>query len=157
MRLINRGSGIVICLQKRKLSTSYSGDWFECWIDCSIQIATRYLSTKNVYATKTWRTSPHLWIWKITEHFSLFSDILDTKQQLNNRKKKTYRSTIRVDFLMLGKRQEHPHQVIHVGFACRMDVFQELQKVEGVTIHQMDSYGQIWLVLQNHSRKEIQK
>lgn len=39
-------------------------------------------------------------------------------------------------------------QVIHVGFACRMDVFQELQKVEGVTIHQMDSYGQIWLVRQ---------
>lgn len=58
---------------------------------------------------------------------------------------------------MLGKRQEHPHQVIHVGFACRMDVLQELQKVEGVAIHQMDSYGQIWLVLQNHRRTEIQE
>lgn len=42
----------------------------------------------------------------------------------------------------------HPHQVIHVGFACRVDVLQELQQIEGVTVHQMDSYGQIWLVLE---------
>lgn len=48
--------------------------------------------------------------------------------------------------LILGKR--HSHQVIHVGFACGVDVLQELQQVEGVTVHQMDSYGQIWLVLE---------
>ena len=42
----------------------------------------------------------------------------------------------------------YPHQVIHVGFACRVDVFQELQQVEGVTVHQVNSDGQIWLVLE---------
>lgn len=42
----------------------------------------------------------------------------------------------------------HPHQVIHGAFACRVDVLQELQQIEGVTIHQMDSYGQVWLVLE---------
>lgn len=41
----------------------------------------------------------------------------------------------------------YPHQVVHVGFACRVDVFQELQQVEGVTVHQVDSDGQIWLML----------
>lgn len=51
----------------------------------------------------------------------------------------------------LGRRMHkhtRPHQVIHVGLARRVDVFQELQQVEGVTVHQMDSYGQIWLVLE---------
>lgn len=28
-----------------------------------------------------------------------------------------------------------PHQVVHVGFARRVDVLQELQQVEGVAIH----------------------
>lgn len=46
-----------------------------------------------------------------------------------------------------------PHQVIHVGFAGWVDVFQELQQVEGVTVHQMDSYGQIWLVLEKERKK----
>lgn len=49
----------------------------------------------------------------------------------------------------------HPHQVIHVGFAGRVDVFQEVQEVEGVAVHQMDAYGQIWLVLDTHSREII--
>lgn len=43
---------------------------------------------------------------------------------------------------------KHPHQVIHVGFAGRVDVLQELQQVEGVAVHQMDSYGQVRLVLE---------
>lgn len=42
----------------------------------------------------------------------------------------------------------HPHQVIHGAFAGRVDILQELQQIEGVTIHQMDSYGQVWLVLE---------
>lgn len=41
----------------------------------------------------------------------------------------------------------HPHQVVHVGFAGGVDVLQELQQIEGVAVHQVDSYGQIWLVL----------
>lgn len=41
----------------------------------------------------------------------------------------------------------HAHQVVHVGFACGVDVLQELQQIEGVAVHQMDSNGQIWLVL----------
>jgi len=41
-----------------------------------------------------------------------------------------------------------PHQIIHVGLARRVDILEELQQVEGVAVHQMDSYGQIWLVLQ---------
>lgn len=48
---------------------------------------------------------------------------------------------------------EHPHQVVHVGFAGRVDVLQELQQVEGVAVHQMDSYGQVRLVLENGTRQ----
>lgn len=50
--------------------------------------------------------------------------------------------------LAYTNKHTHTHQVIHVGFAGRMDVFQELQQVEGVTVHQVDSYGQIRLVLE---------
>ena len=50
--------------------------------------------------------------------------------------------------LTLVKERELSHQVFHVGFARRVDVFQELQQVEGVTVHQMDADGQIWLVLE---------
>lgn len=50
-------------------------------------------------------------------------------------------------------RDTHAHQVIHVGFARWVDVLQELQEVEGVAVHQMDSYGQIWLVLEADKRR----
>ncbi len=54
-----------------------------------------------------------------------------------------------------AQRQTHTHQVIHVGFACRVDVLQELQQVEGVTVHQMDSYGQIRLVLEEKKNTKM--
>lgn len=47
------------------------------------------------------------------------------------------------------------HQVIHVRLACRVDVLQELQQVEGVTVHQVDSYGQIRLVLEGDKEVNI--
>lgn len=48
--------------------------------------------------------------------------------------------------------QLYSHQIIHVGFAGRVDVLQELQQVEGVPVHQMDSYSQIWLVLKQEKK-----
>lgn len=42
---------------------------------------------------------------------------------------------------------QHPHQVVHGGFARRVDVLEEFQQVEGVAVHQVDSYCQVWLVL----------
>lgn len=43
---------------------------------------------------------------------------------------------------------QQPHQVIHASFASRVDVLQEFQQVEGVAVHQVDSYGQVWLMLE---------
>lgn len=46
------------------------------------------------------------------------------------------------------------HQVIHAGLAGRMDVFQELQQVEGVTVHQVDADAHIRLVLEKNKQNK---